>query len=160
MWCVTSDFTPKTGFKNHRVLSLKHLRTFSGAEKRAWGAGGVNCSSHRPQGHGRTGSNSKRCCQPGQIDTSDLTSLSARKGKPKLKHSMLVSLCVRSNKTRLYRSKCINGFVWLKRKKKTLKKKRRMTKICICCLTVYFLLGKSGIKATFMHTKQMFMISS
>lgn len=35
-----------------------------------------------------------------------------------------------------------------------------MTKICTCSLTVYFLLGKSGIKATFMHTKQMFMISS
>lgn len=60
----------------------------------------------------------KRCCQPGQIDTRDLTSLSARKGKPKLKHSMLVSLCVRSNNMFLYRLKYINGAVWLRRKKK------------------------------------------
>lgn len=50
--------------------------------------------------------------------------------------------------------KYINEAVWLRRKK------TRMTKICICSLTVYFLLGKSGIKATFMHTEQMFMISS
>lgn len=61
----------------------------------------------------------KRCCQTGQIDTRDLTSLSAGKGKPKLKHSMLVSLCVRSNNMHLYSSKDINGFLWLKRKKKT-----------------------------------------
>lgn len=65
----------------------------------------------------------KRCCQPGQIVTRDLTSISAGKGKPKLKHSMLVSLCVRSNNMCLYMLKYINGFVWLKRRRKNIKKK-------------------------------------
>lgn len=97
----------------------KSLSTFSGAGEvyvgcRQW----VRCSSPRLQCYREDWQQQKRCCQPGQIDTRDLTSLSARKGKPKLKHSMLVSLCVRSNNMFLYRLKYINGVVWLRRKKK------------------------------------------
>lgn len=57
--------------------------------------GGDGWLTAPPTGHDAVGGQAvtKRCCQPGQIDARYLTSLGVRKGNPKLKHSMLVSLC-------------------------------------------------------------------